>query len=121
MLSPIILVTFAASVLLCGIYRYLALRWQIIDIPNSRSAHTEPTPRGGGVGLFLALVVGVSMLSNLIVAGISGVVVHLGFIALRIDPALSSAVAVTTMTDVIGFLVYLGLATLAIKLIVGSL
>ena len=70
---------------------------------------------------YLALVVGIAMAANLVVAGISGVVVPLGFKALRIDPALSSAVAVTTLTDVLGFLVYLGLATAAIGLIVGSL
>ena len=70
---------------------------------------------------FLAVVVGVAMLANLVVAGISGVVVPLGFRALKIDPALSSAVAVTTLTDVLGFLVYLGLATAAIGLIVRSL
>ena len=70
---------------------------------------------------YLALVVGIAMAANLVVAGISGVVVPLGFRALRIDPALSSAVAVTTLTDVLGFLVYLGLATAAIGLIVGSL
>ena len=70
---------------------------------------------------YLALVVGVAMTANLVVAGISGVVVPLGFRALKIDPALSSAVAVTTLTDVLGFLVYLGLATAAIGLIVESL
>ena len=70
---------------------------------------------------YLALVVGIAMAANLVVAGISGVIVPLGFRALRIDPALSSAVAVTTLTDVLGFLVYLGLAAAAIGLIVGSL
>ena len=70
---------------------------------------------------YLALVVGIAMAANLVVAGISGVIVPLGFRAMRIDPALSSAVAVTTLTDVLGFLVYLGLATAAIGLIVGSL
>ena len=70
---------------------------------------------------YLALVVGIAMAANLVVAGISGVIVPLGFRALKIDPALSSAVAVTTLTDVFGFLVYLGLATAAIGLIVGSL
>ena len=70
---------------------------------------------------FLALVVGVAMLANLVVAGISGVVVPLGFRALKIDPALSSAVAVTTLTDVLGFLIYLGLATAAIGYITSAL
>ena len=70
---------------------------------------------------YLALVVAISMVVNMIVAGISGVLVPFGFKALRIDPALASVVAVTTVTDVVGFLVYLGLATAAISLIVDSL
>lgn len=66
---------------------------------------------------FIAIVVGVAMLANMMVAGISGVAVPLGFRALRIDPALASAVAVTTITDVVGFLIYLGLAAAMIGLI----
>ena len=69
---------------------------------------------------YLAIVVGVAMMANMVVAGISGVVVPLGLRAFRVDPALASAVAVTTITDVVGFLIYLGLATLAIQLIVGG-
>ncbi len=69
---------------------------------------------------YLALVVGLAMMANLIVAGISGVFVPLSLRALRVDPALASAVAVTTITDVVGFLIYLGLATLAIGLITGG-
>ena len=69
---------------------------------------------------YLALVAGMAMFSNMIVAGISGVLVPLGFRALRIDPALASAVAVTTATDILGFFIYLGLATLMIGLITGS-
>ncbi len=69
---------------------------------------------------FLAMVVGVAMGANMVVAGISGVVVPLGLRAIRVDPALASAVAVTTITDVVGFLIYLGLATLTIHLIVAG-
>ena len=70
---------------------------------------------------YLALVVAIAMLCNLVVAGVSGVVVPLGLRALRIDPALASAVAVTAMTDVLGFLVYLGLASAFIGLITRTL
>ncbi len=69
---------------------------------------------------YIAIVVGVAMVVNMMVAAISGVAVPLGLRALKIDPALASAVAVTTLTDVIGFLVYLGLATLAIRWIVSG-
>ena len=70
---------------------------------------------------WLALIVGLAVLLNMVVAGVGGVLVPLILRALRIDPALASAVAVTTVTDVVGFLVYLGFASLAIGLITGSL
>ena len=68
---------------------------------------------------YIAIVVGVAMLANMTVAGVSGVLVPIGFRALKVDPALSSAVAVTTVTDVAGFLIYLGLAAAMIQFIVG--
>lgn len=70
---------------------------------------------------YMALIVAVAMLCNMVVAGVSGVVVPLGLRALRFDPALASAVAVTTATDVLGFLVYLGLASAFIGLITRTL
>ena len=69
---------------------------------------------------YLALVVGIAMLGNLIIAGISGVILPLGLKKLKVDPALSSAVVVTTVTDVVGFLIYLGLATMALSYIIGA-
>ncbi len=64
---------------------------------------------------YLALVVGVAMAINLVIAASAGALVPLGLRALRIDPALASSVAVTTATDVFGFLVFLGLARLVIE------
>ena len=69
---------------------------------------------------YFALGVGIAMLGNLIVAGVSGVILPLGLRALRVDPALSSAVVVTTVTDVVGFLIYLGLATMALSYILSG-
>ena len=59
-------------------------------------------------------------LGNLIIAGISGVILPLGLKKLKVDPALSSAVVVTTVTDVVGVLSYLGLATMALSYIFGA-
>jgi magnesium transporter len=59
----------------------------------------------------LGLIIAGAMVINLIVAATGGVLVPLGMRAARIDPAASSAVLVTTFTDVIGLMVYLGLAT----------
>jgi magnesium transporter len=60
----------------------------------------------------LGLVVGLSTLLNLTGAGIAGVLVPLGMQVVRIDPALASPVLVTTITDTLGYLIYLSLATL---------
>ncbi|HEX2190364.1 MAG TPA: hypothetical protein VHG51_15760, partial [Longimicrobiaceae bacterium] len=49
----------AASWLLTGAVRRYALARSILDVPNQRSSHTVPTPRGGGIavaGVFLACV-----------------------------------------------------------------
>jgi len=58
----------------------------------------------------LGLVLGLAMLGNMFVAGLAGAGVPLLLRRLRMDPAVSSAVFVTTFTDVIGFLLFLGLA-----------
>ena len=64
--------------------------------------------------LFLALLVAFSMLMNLFVAAGAGVLIPLLMKYFRIDPASSSAVVVTTMTDTAGIVLYLGLANLLI-------
>ena len=58
----------------------------------------------------LGLVLGLAMLGNMLVAGMFGAGVPLLLRHLKMDPAVSSAVFVTTFTDVIGFVLFLGLA-----------
>ena len=54
MLGVLVTATVMLCVLLCFVYLQLARRWQIIDLPSSRSAHDQPTPRGGGIAIILA-------------------------------------------------------------------
>lgn len=70
---------------------------------------------GGGVALVfhnptLGAVMGTAMVINNLVAGMVGIVVPVTLDRFRIDPAVSSAVFVTTATDTMGFLSFLGLA-----------
>lgn len=58
----------------------------------------------------LGVVVGAAMVINLFVAGLAGILVPIGLQRAGADPAVSSAVFVTTVTDVVGFFVFLGLA-----------
>ncbi|MDH3688898.1 MAG: magnesium transporter [Gammaproteobacteria bacterium] len=60
----------------------------------------------------LGLIIAVAMIINLCVAALAGVALPFLFQRMRIDPALASGVALTTVTDVIGFLSVLGLAAL---------
>jgi magnesium transporter len=60
----------------------------------------------------LSLVLFAAMLINSINAGLSGVLIPLLLEKFRVDPAITSTVFVTTMTDVMGFFSFLGLATL---------
>lgn len=59
----------------------------------------------------LGLVIGLAMLGNLLVAALAGVLIPMLLRLFKIDPALASAVFVTTATDVCGFALFLGLAT----------
>jgi magnesium transporter len=73
---------------------------------------------GAGVTLvfhnpLLGAVMGVAMVINNLAAGLGGILVPVTLDRLRIDPAVSSAVFVTTITDVTGFFSFLGLAALA--------
>ena len=68
--------------------------------------------------LGLGLVLGVAMLGNMLIAGTVGAAVPLFLRRIGVDPAVSSAVVVTTFTDVFGFLLFLGIARAAIGMIV---
>ena len=60
----------------------------------------------------LSILIGVSMILNMIVAGLFGILIPVSLKKFNIDPAIASSVFVTTITDVIGFLSFLGLGAL---------
>ena len=60
----------------------------------------------------LSFIIAISMILNMIVAGLFGILVPISLKKLNIDPALASSVFVTTITDVIGFLSFLGVGAL---------
>jgi magnesium transporter len=59
----------------------------------------------------IGLVIAVAMVVNLLAAGLSGVLIPLALDKFGIDPALASGTFVTTVTDVVGFFAFLGLAS----------
>jgi len=63
----------------------------------------------------LGAIIGAAMVINMFVAAIAGTLIPLSLRALKVDPALASSVFITTLTDVFGFLSFLGLATVFIK------
>jgi magnesium transporter len=96
---------------------------------NSRKALLKEAAVGIGNGIVLGIVaalvvwamrgnpvlgavLGMAMIINMFVAATAGTLVPLGLRAANVDPALASSVFITTMTDMIGFFSFLGLATL---------
>jgi len=63
----------------------------------------------------LGIILALAMVVNLFVAGLAGTLIPLGLKAIKVDPALASAVFITTFTDVAGFASFLGLATLFLR------
>lgn len=72
---------------------------ELFDLMRLRRAH-------------MAVVIALAMVANLLAASLSGVFIPLVLRRLGLDPALSGAVVLTTVTDIMGFLSFLGLATL---------
>jgi magnesium transporter len=77
-----------------------------------------------GLGVFawsrsagLALVIGIAMVTSMALAGLSGAAIPLILTRLRQDPAQSASIILTTVTDVVGFFSFLGLATLLARLL----
>ena len=62
----------------------------------------------------IAVIMGLAMIANLLLAGILGTLIPLTLEKFKIDPAISSSVFLTTATDVIGFFTFLGLSALVI-------
>lgn len=62
----------------------------------------------------LGAVIGVAMVINLVVAGLAGTVVPVMLEKMNVDPALASGAFVTTVTDIVGFFAFLGLAGLVL-------
>ena len=62
--------------------------------------------------VMLGVVLGLAMIGNLLVAGMAGILIPLGLEKAGADPALASGAFVTTVTDVVGFFAFLGLAAM---------
>jgi magnesium transporter len=60
----------------------------------------------------LSLVIGIALIVNMIVAALAGILVPVTLVKMKVDPALAGSVVLTTVTDVVGFFVFLGSASL---------
>ena len=60
----------------------------------------------------LGVVIGVAIIINMLFAGLSGLLIPIVLDQLEVDPAIASSVFVTTVTDVVGFFAFLGIAVL---------
>lgn len=62
MIFLLLLLAVLLSLLLTGALRRYALARRLLDLPNARSSHTVPTPRGGGVAIVLTFLLGLPFL-----------------------------------------------------------
>lgn len=62
----------------------------------------------------IGIVIGAAMIVNLLIAGFAGVTIPIMLQKMNIDPAVASAVVLTTITDVVGFMAFLGLAAIVL-------
>ena len=58
----VFILTGFASWVLTGLLRHYALTKRLMDVPNERSSHSIPTPRGGGVSIVVTFLMGLTFL-----------------------------------------------------------
>lgn len=68
--------------------------------------------------IFLGIIIFFSMILNMIIAGVAGFLIPLVLDRLKIDPAVASSIFLTTATDIGGFFIFLGLASMLISKLV---
>ncbi len=68
----------------------------------------------------LGLILAMAMAINLLVAAVAGTLIPIALRAIKIDPAHASSVVITTLTDAVGILAFLGLATLFLRYLEGA-
>lgn len=90
-LAVLVLVTALVSTVLTYLTRRHAIRKGRVDIPNARSSHVTPTPRGGGLGIVAAANVGIAVLSVTGRIGNSVFVALLGGLAVAIVGSIDDA------------------------------
>jgi Fuc2NAc and GlcNAc transferase len=113
----LVFLAFSAGLIATGLMRRYALQRNLLDVPNSRSSHTLPTPRGGGVAVVLSFFLAILLLKSM------------GLIDLRLFGALligGGATALIGLLDdrwhirpSVRFGVHLAAAVLAITMIGG--
>lgn len=104
----------AATICLALVRPYLAHR-RLIDVPNHRSSHTEPTVRGGGLGIVAGLLVGLG-LSALLLSGSAGQLSRLAAVGLTV----TGLAAVGFIEDVRGLRVGIRLTSQALTFGIAS-
>ena len=97
--------------------RHALIKEGIVGLGNGLALGTLG---GIAVGLLthdwiLGLILTAAMIINMFVAATAGTLIPLGLRAMKVDPALASSVFITTLTDVFGFLSFLGLATIFLR------
>ena len=107
--------------------RTIANVWQLLFFESALSL-VQGIAVGGILGVIvylwkgdiaLTVLVTTSLVLNLLLAALSGVLVPTVMRLIRIDPAMASAVIVTTATDICGIAMYLGLATIFLSMLAG--
>src|SRR4051794_2245407 len=63
MITAIVLSTLVVAIVLTGLVRDHAVRTELLDLPNARSSHVTPTPRGGGIAIVFTSLVAMGVLA----------------------------------------------------------
>ena len=103
----------ASALVITGIVRNHALRREILDVPNERSSHAAPTPRGGGLAIASVVLVGILLLALLHMIPSNTAIAFFGGGLLVAGVGLADDL--NSQSPLIRFAVQLGAATWAVE------
>jgi Fuc2NAc and GlcNAc transferase len=98
---------FAVSVLITGLLRAYSVRLRLIDIPNQRSSHSVPVPRGGGLAIALVSLLGLfaawfaDLVDARLLVGVGGAGFGIGLVGL-LDDRFSIRASVRLLVHILG-------------------
>jgi len=112
----VMFLSFALSLLCSAFIARFGHKLSLVDKPNERSSHVLPTPRGGGIGIWLAfLVIGIFIAKDILFIMIAGIIGLIGFLEDRFNFSSKIRLVIQLVLSIVAIIMVSGLPASVIE------